>query len=324
MSCRDFISASNVEVICTTDDPADSLGAHAALAREGLGFKILPTWRPDRACRLRGGSYPGYLSSLGEAAGVEIRSLGQLFEALTRRLDYFSSLGCRLSDHSFEWIPAPGAADAEDVFAAAVSGGEVTPDEERAFASHVLGFLGKEYAKRGWAMQLHIGALRANNSRMLRLAGADSGFDSVADFPLAAELSAFMDALDEGGALPKTILYHVNPAFNYVLAAMAGNFQCGAPGKIQFGSGWWFCDHYDGMRRQLTDLAALGLLGRFVGMLTDSRSFLSYARHEYFRRVLCELLGEWVDKGHLPRDLDALGDLAEGICYGNAKEYFAF
>jgi glucuronate isomerase len=323
LRCRDFIKLSNVEVICTTDDPADSLEHHLALRDENLSFRVLPTWRPDKIRHLNDPAYPEYVSRLAASAGSRIQSLDELKTVLVSRLDYFEAAGCRLSDHSFEYMPLrDSTADPAGVFAAALSGKPVSLQEESAFTFHIMEFLGAEYARRGWTMQLHMGALRSNNTRMLRAVGADTGFDSINDFALAERLAEFMDSLDSKELLPQTILYHVNPSFNYVLGSMIGNFQGESPGKIQFGSAWWFCDHFDGMRRQLTDLAALGLLGRFVGMLTDSRSFLSYTRHEYFRRILCGLLGEWVTAGHLPNDMDTLGETVSDICYHNAKAYF--
>jgi glucuronate isomerase len=321
---RDFIKMSNVEVICTTDDPADSLEDHMALKGMDLGFRVLPTWRPDKILQLRAPDYPSYISGLAASAGVEINSLDELKGAILHRLEHFMAAGCCISDHSLDYVPCRTGADPAAAFAAALDGRNVTLEEESAFAYHIMCFMGAEYRRRGMAMQLHIGALRGNNTRMRWIAGANAGFDSVNDFAFAEKLAALLDELESAGGLPKTILYHVNPAANYVLGSMIGNFQGRSPGMMQFGAAWWFCDHFDGLRRQLTDLAALGLLGRFVGMLTDSRCFLSYARHEYFRRVLCGLLGEWMEAGHLPNSVEPFGQLVEGICYRNAKQYFGF
>ncbi len=269
-SAKNLIRRSNVETICTTDDPYDDLQYHKALA--GFETKVLPTFRPNFA---------------------------KIGNDIAERMDYFHENGCRLSDHSI--------------------------DEFNDDVIEKLIFLGEEYAKRGWTMQLHIGAMRNNNTKMFERLGADVGFDSVNDFEVARPLSRLLDALDKKDALPKTILYTLNPKDNYVLGTMLGNFQQGpTAGKIQFGSGWWFNDNRDGMQEQMKALANLGLLGKFVGMLTDSRSFVSYPRHEYFRRILCNLLGTWVEEGEYPDDRKALKEIVEGICYKNAKDYFKF
>lgn len=264
-----LIKRSNVEVICTTDNPYDSLEYHKML--KGFDTKVIPAFRPD---------------------------LDNLREDITARMDYFHENGCRLSDHAVDKMD-------DDII-------------------EKLVFLGGEYAKRGWVWQLHIGALRNNNSRMFEKLGPDTGFDSVNDFRIAEGLSKILDSLDSKGMLPKTILYTLNPKDNYVLGTMLGNFQGGAAGKIQFGSGWWFNDQRDGMESQMKALANLGMISRFVGMLTDSRSFVSYTRHEYFRRILCDLLGKWAEEGEYPMDLDVLRKIASDICYYNAKEYFNF
>ncbi len=269
-SCRDLIRKSNVEVICTTDNPYDNLEYHKQL--KSFETKVLPTFRPD---------------------------FGNINSDITERMDYFHENGCRLSDHSLDKMD-------DDII-------------------EKLIFLGQEYAKRGWALQLHIGALRNNNSRMFEKLGPDTGFDSINDFRIAEGLSKILDELDKKDALPKTILYTLNPKDNYVLGTMIGNYQKGpTKGKIQFGSGWWFNDNKDGMESQLKALANLGCLGTFVGMLTDSRSFVSYTRHEYFRRILCNVVGEWVESGEYPNDDKALGQIIKGICYTNAKKYFNF
>ena len=269
-SAKNLIERSNVEVICTTDNPYDDLHYHEQL--KDFTTKVIPAFRPD---------------------------LSEIKGDITERMDYFHAHGCRLSDHAIDEIN-------DDIIEKMV-------------------FLGREYAKRGWAMQLHIGAMRNNNTRMFRRLGPDTGFDSVNDFEIAKGISRLLDALDRDNMLPKTILYCLNPKDNYVIGTMLGNFQKGPePGKLQFGSGWWFNDNRDGMQEQLKALANLGCLGRFIGMLTDSRSFVSYPRHEYFRRILCNLLGEWVENGEYPEDYDALKTVVEGISYYNAKEYFKF
>ena len=267
---QELISKSNVEVICTTDNPYDNLEYHKAL--KGFSAKILPTFRPD---------------------------LSEIKGDITERMDYFNENGCRLSDHAVDVLD-------QDMI-------------------DKLVFLGEEYAKRNWTMQIHIGALRNNNTRMFKKLGPDTGFDSINDFQIAEGISKVLDALESKDMLPKTILYTLNPKDNYVLGTMLGNFQGGGiPGKIQFGSGWWFNDQRDGMESQMRALSNLGMISRFVGMLTDSRSFVSYPRHEYFRRILCNLLGKWVEEGEYPKDMEMLVKIASGICYYNAKEYFKF
>ena len=269
-SVKNIIRKSNVEVICTTDNPYDDLEYHKKL--KGFETKVLPTFRPN---------------------------LSEIQSDITDRMDYFAENGCKLSDHAVD--------DLSDELI------------------EKLVFLGKEYAKRGWTMQLHIGAMRNNNSKMFEKLGADTGFDSIADFEIAKGISRLLDALERENLLPRTILYCLNPKDNYVLGTMLGNFQgTEARGKIQFGSGWWFCDNRDGMEEQMKALANLGCLGNFVGMLTDSRSFVSYTRHEYFRRIMCNLIGKWVEEGEYPADFEQLKEIVEGISYKNAKEYFKF
>ena len=270
-SSRGLIKKSNVEAICTTDNPYDDLEYHKQIKKD-FDVKVLPTFRPD---------------------------LNNIKEDITERMDYFHENRCRLSDHSI--------------------------DEMNDEIIEKLIFLGEEYAKRGWVWQLHIGAMRNNNTRMFEQIGADTGFDSINDFRIAEGISKILNSLEMKDALPKTILYTLNPKDNYVLGTMLGNFQKGPnPGKIQFGSGWWFNDQRDGMEGQMKAFANLSLLSRFVGMLTDSRSFVSYTRHEYFRRILCNMLGEWVEKGEYPKDMKALEKIVKGICYQNAKDYFNF
>lgn len=315
---KGLIEQSNVEVICTTDDPMDDLKWHKKLKADGFKTKVLPTFRPDRAVNIGAETFKEYMNKMGVSAYAE------LLEKLSERIEYFAENGCRLSDHALEYVPF-AVGNPEAVFEKRMKGGELTKEEEDIFKTAVLAHCAKEYTKHEWAMQLHIGALRNNNSKMFEKLGPDTGFDSINDLAVAEPLAKFMDYLDSADSLPKTILYTLNPKDNYVLATMLGNFQKGpVPGKIQFGSGWWFNDQRDGMIAQMTALANLGLLGRFVGMLTDSRSFISYTRHEYFRRILCNMIGEWVEKGEFPDDDKALKTIIQGICYYNAKNYFNF
>ena len=322
--CRRLIEKFNVKVICTTDDPADSLEYHKALAADPtFRVKVLPSFRPDKALDVSAPGYDRYILRLSAAADTDIRSFGTLMDALEKRLDVFHALGARVSDHGLNHVPAIGqGAPLDDIFARALRGDNVTPAEADAFRAAALIRLGGMYASRGWVMQLHMNPMRNNNTRMLQKYGPDTGFDSVGDAPVAEPLSRLLDAIDQSFGLPKTILYSLNPSDNYVIGTMLGNFQGGAPGKVQMGSGWWFQDHRDGMAEQMRTLAALGLLGRFVGMLTDSRSFVSYPRHEYFRRILCDVIGAWVENGEYPADMDALCALVRGISYENARDYF--
>ncbi len=325
-SARQLIVQSGVTHICTTDDPADSLEQHRQLQSDSsFPVVVAPTFRPDNAFGAGSSDFPGWIDSLSEASGVEVSSLSGLLEALKQRLEEFHGVGCRLSDHGLDRVFFTHCTEeeAKGIFQKALAGLPVAREEQEKWRSFLLLFLGREYHRRGWAMQLHIGALRRVNSRMTSLLGPDTGFDSIADYPVAKPLGRFLDALDRDEQLPKTILYCLNPGDNEVLATMIGNFQGGGiPGKMQFGSGWWFNDQKEGMERQLTALAALGLLPRFVGMLTDSRSFLSYPRHEYFRRILCNLLGSWVEGGEFPADMELLGSIIKDISYNNALRYF--
>lgn len=315
---KGLIEQSNVEVICTTDDPMDDLKWHKKLKADGFKTKVLPTFRPDKAVNIGAETFKEYMNKMS------VSSYAGLLEKLSERIEYFAENGCRLSDHALEYVPF-AVGNPEAVFDKRMKGGELTKGEEDIFKTAVLVHCAKEYTKHEWAMQLHIGALRNNNSKMFEKLGPDTGFDSINDLAVAEPLAKFMDYLDSADSLPKTILYTLNPKDNYVLATMLGNFQKGpVPGKIQFGSGWWFNDQRDGMIAQMTALANLGLLGRFVGMLTDSRSFISYTRHEYFRRILCNMIGEWVEKGEFPNDDKALKTIIQGICYYNAKNYFNF
>lgn len=326
-STRALMEHFRVKAVCTTDDPADSLEHHSAVAGDSdFEVKVLPTFRPDKAMAIETGrAWVEYLEKLGQAAGQPIGSFEELLEALEKRHQFFHSIGGRLSDHALTVPVYAAATEAElkAIFSKVKAGGEASSEEADKFKTALLLHFGRMNAKRGWVMQLHIGALRNNNSRLFAKLGADTGFDSIADGEVAASLSRLLDALDASNELPKTILYTLNPKDNEVLGTMIGNFQDGStPGKMQFGSGWWFNDQKDGMIRQMTALSNLGLLSRFVGMLTDSRSFLSYPRHDYFRRILCNMVGTWVEQGEAPRDYDLLGGMVADISFNNAKNYF--
>ncbi|MEE1013590.1 MAG: glucuronate isomerase [Clostridia bacterium] len=317
-SAKNLILRSNVAVICTTDDPIDDLRYHQQIKAEGFPVKVLPTFRPDKAVNIDKETFLPYLEALG------VSTYDQLVKTLEEKIDYFHANGCRLSDHALDAIPyAEG--DPAAVFDKVVKGEPISKEEADCFKTAVMMVCARKYTALGWAMQLHIGAMRNNNTPMYKKLGPDTGFDSINDLCIAEPLSRFMDALETEDCLPKTILYTLNPKDNYVLGTMLGNFQkAPTPGKIQFGSGWWFNDQRDGMEAQMQALANLGLLSRFVGMLTDSRSFVSYPRHEYFRRILCNLIGGWVEKGEYPNDQAALKMIVEGICYNNALHYFGF
>ncbi|QDA62404.1 glucuronate isomerase [Hymenobacter jejuensis] len=327
-SVRNLMLKMNVQTVCTTDDPADSLEHHRLIADSGFPIKVLPTFRPDKAMAVEDpATYNQYLDKLSVAASVEIRSYGNLLTALQRRHDYFAKLGGRLSDHGLEQIYAVDYTDAEisDIFDKVRSGQAPTPDETLKFKSAILVALAEMDWEKGWTQQFHLGALRNNNSRALRNLGPDTGWDSIGDFSQGRALSTFLDRLDTQDKLTKTILYNLNPADNELIATMVGNFNDGTvAGKVQFGSGWWFLDQKDGMEKQMNALSNMGLLSRFVGMLTDSRSFLSFPRHEYFRRILCNLIGNDVENGELPDDMKWLGQVVQNISYGNAKGYFGF
>lgn len=323
-----LLNQMKVEVVCTTDDPIDSLEHHKARAKTVDSLKMLPSFRPDKAYHLNDlREYLRYLASLEEASGLGIESFADLLTALENRIDYFNSHGCRLADHGLEKMPdLPDASlDIEAVFAKILNKKVPSPAEMNALAFEVLQHLCRCYSKKGWVQQFHLGALRNNNSRRLKELGADTGYDSIGDFPQAVSLSNFLNALEEKNSLAKTIIYNLNPSDNEVMATMAGNFSGGGEmGKIQWGSAWWFLDQKDGMEKQLNTLSNMGLLSCFVGMLTDSRSFLSFPRHEYFRRILCNLLGEDVATGNLPSDEKWLGQMVQDICYNNARDYFPF
>ncbi|HIU32350.1 MAG TPA: glucuronate isomerase [Candidatus Caccousia avistercoris] len=328
LSARRLILQSHVEVVCTTDDPADDLRWHKMLQEDG-SFPVLvaPAWRPDKAMNLEKEGFSAYVARLSLAAGMEIRSLRDLLEALEKRMDYFDAMGCRVSDHGLDAVPArfPTEGEAARSFEKALLGQPLSPREQEGYKGFLLRFLGEQYSARGWVMQLHYGALRnANQAGFARL-GPDTGYDCIRTADNSLGAAALLDALEQEGRLPKTILYSLNPNDNAMLDALANSFQgAGVRGKVQHGAAWWFNDTKRGMEAQLTSLAESSLLGNFVGMLTDSRSFLSYARHEYFRRILCNLLGDWAERGELPRDMELLKTIVRDVCCENARRYFQF
>jgi len=326
LSARDLIKRSNVKVICTTDDPTDSLEYHKAIASDNtVDVKVYPAFRPDKAINIDKEGFADYLIKLGKAANINIKGYEDLKIALAGRIQFFHDAGCRVSDHALDMVVYAEASDEEmeRILNKALNGLSLTEVEIKKYKSQVLLFAGREYAKRNWIMQLHIGAIRNANNQMMKLIGPDTGFDTMGDRTFAEDLAKILDALNITGTLPKTILYCLNPKDNEVLGSLIGCFQGdGIPGKLQFGSGWWYNDQKDGMIRQMTALANLGLLSRFVGMLTDSRSFSSYTRHEYFRRILCNLIGTWVENGEAPDDMKLLGVIVQDICYNNAARYF--
>lgn len=328
LSTHGILQTFSVETLCTTDDPADDLSYHAGLAASDLPTRVLPSFRPDAALAVhRPDFFTAWCDRLAAAANREIRSFVDLLGALDERAGAFHAVGCRLSDHGLDSCPANPCPDAEAaaIFSRARAGLAASPDEQRQYAAVVMRFLGQLYARRGWTMQLHLGALRNANGRLFRALGPDQGCDSIRDCPQAESLARYLDALDSEGLLPKTILYNLNPADNYVFATMIGNFQDGSmAGKLQLGSGWWFLDQQEAMEWQLNALSNLGLLSRFVGMVTDSRSFMSYPRHEYFRRTLCNLLGADMERGRVPKDFGLVGRMVRGICHDNAAGYFGF
>jgi glucuronate isomerase len=326
---RAIMEKFRVKVVCTTDDPADDLAYHKQTAADKtVKTKMLPAFRPDKAMNADDPEvYNPYLETLGEASGIDIKTYRDLIDALEKRHAYFHENGCRLTDHAL-LVPVAEECtgnELETIFAKVRSGTVPTKQEADAVRTGVLLEVGRMNAKRGWSMQLHIGALRNVNSKMFKVLGPDTGFDTVSDSSIARPLARFLDTLATADQLPRTVLYSLNQNDNEVLATMIGNFQGGGiPGKMQLGSGWWYNDQKDGMEAQINILANTGLLSRFVGMLTDSRSFMSYPRHEYFRRILCNIIGDWVEGGEAPKDLKLLGGMVEDICYNNAAAYFRF
>jgi len=327
-SVRNLLRKMNVKVVCTTDDPVDTLEHHRKIGEGDYEIRVLPAFRPDRAMQVEDvGQFLSYVHELEIITDSSIGSYGQYLGALKQRHDFFATMGCSVSDHGLDFIPAVHytLADATAIFGKLRSGRELSADEQLRFRSAMLHELAVWDHEKNWVQQFHLGALRNNNRRMLETSGPDTGWDSIGDFPQATALSRFFDRLDTGNQLAKTILYNLNPADNEVFATMAGNFNDGSvPGKMQFGAAWWFLDQKDGMTRQLNALSNMGLLSRFVGMITDSRSFLSYPRHEYFRRLLCNLIGGEMERGELPDDLEWTGSMVRDICYHNACRYFGW
>lgn len=323
---RELIEKSNVYCVCTTDDPADTLEYHALLAEDkSFGCKVLPAFRPDKALAVEAASFLPWLDSLKAVSGKNIRTYKELKEVLVERIELFEKMGCRATDHAFTPAPYFRMTDdeVEKVFAKALNGETLTPTETEGYKTELFRFLAKEYYKRGWGMEIHIGPMRNNNTKMFNKLGPDTGYDSIADCEIAYKLSRLLDSLDCEDSLPKTILFTLNPKDNYVLGTMLGNFQSSeAASKIQFGTAWWFNDNIDGMREQIKALGNLGVLSKFVGMVTDSRSFLSYPRHEYFRRIVCEFIGNLVENGEYPANMEFLGNAVRDIAFRNAKAYF--
>jgi len=327
MPVHELLRRSNVAVSCTTDDPADTLALHRRIRDEGkLSTRVYPTFRPDSAMAVdQPAAFNGYLDTLSAVSRIECNSLANFQAALKERHDRFHEFGARLSDHGLTRCEAEDCTESEarQSFDTLRSGRPIAPADAAKFRSYLMIYFGHLDAARGWTKQLHLGAQRNNSSRFMAQLGANTGFDSIGDYPQADALMKYLDKLDRDNRLPKTVLYNVNPSDNYLFATMAGNFQDGTvPGKIQFGSGWWFLDQKEAMQWQMNALSNLGLLSRFVGMLTDSRSFLSYPRHEYFRRILCDLIGRDVETGELPRDVKLLGGMVGDICFRNAETYF--
>lgn len=328
LSAHGIMQHFKVKVVGTTDDPVDSLAYHRQQAGQSGGARMFPTFRPDKALAIdQTAGWNGWTDKLQQISGTDCGTFDGFLAALRVRHDYFHELGGRLSDHGLERCHAtfPTQSEAAAIYTKARAGEEVSAVEKEAFASYLMEFFGLLDYEKGWVKQLHLGAMRNNNDALYAKLGPDIGCDSIGDYPQGVALSRYLGRLSANGTLPKTVLYNLNPADNYLFATMIGNFQeGGVAGKIQFGSGWWFLDQKEGMILQMNALSNLGLLSRFVGMLTDSRSFMSYCRHEYFRRILCNLIGEDVVRGELPLDYDLLGTMVANICYGNAKEYFGF
>lgn len=327
MRISGLLEKSRVERLCTTDDPIDSLEYHQEIRQSALTTKVYPTFRPDKALWVDTPPFNGWVDSLERVSGVSCGRLGDFLVALDKRHAFFHEQGCRLSDHGIERCYAEPCTEAEAayIYEQARTGRPVSREAGDKFRSFMMLFFGRLDFTRGWVKQLHFGVIRNNNTRLMKQLGPDTGFDAIADFSQAQALAGYLNALDQEGRLPKTIIYNINPADNYVVGTIMGCFQDGTiPGKIQFGSGWWFLDQKEGMEWQINALSSLGLLRRFVGMLTDSRSFLSYTRHEYFRRILCQLIGRDVERGELPDAPELLDSMVRDICCENARRYFAF
>lgn len=324
---RNLLKKMKVEVVGTTDDPIDSLEYHDQVKVEKCDFKMVPTFRPDKSIHIESSSFVNYIKSLSEVVEFSISTFEDLLDALKNRANYFRIKGCVMADHGLEQCYAEeiNYEISNKTFQKVLMKKEITETEKSIYKSTLLFELGKYYAENHWVMQLHLGAFRNNNSRQLRKLGVDTGFDSIGDLPQAKALATFLNRLDREDKLPKTIIYNLNPSDNDLIATMAGNFNDGTiKGKVQFGAGWWFNDQKDGIEKQLNSLSNQGLLSCFIGMLSDSRSFMSYTRHEYFRRILCNLIGKDVHNGELPNDVNFLGSIVKDICYNNAKDYFNF
>jgi glucuronate isomerase len=326
-STQALLNKMNVEVVCTTEDPIDTLEHHISLQKSDFNVKMSTAFRPDKSLFIGGDHYDSYLDQLSQAADIDIVNYSDLCSALQNRMDFFHANGCRLSDHGLEYIPyeVTSHQEIERIFKSKRAGGTVSKKEEQQFQTAVLLFLGKAYHSLGWVQQFHLGAMRNNNKRMFNSLGPDTGWDSVGSYPIAYGLSRYLDALDSTNQLTKTILYNLNPSDNEIMATMIGNFNDGSSkGKIQWGSGWWFLDQLDGMTDQINILSNMGMISCFIGMLTDSRSFLSFPRHEYFRRLVCNLFGNDIKNGLLPNDMKLIGGIVQDICYQNAKSYFNY
>jgi glucuronate isomerase len=327
-SARSMISKSNVKVICTTDDPVDSLEYHRKIREDAtIAVQVLPTFRPDKGQELGSSEFIPWVEQLGKVTGCHITTYGEFLAALERRMQFFHDMGCRSADHGLQRVPYLESSQEiiAEIFQRALQGGNISEHDVECYQTAFLQFCGRKYAQLGWIMQLHIGPMRNNNSRMFRCVGPNSGFDAMNDCSMAYSLAKLLDSLERDKCLPKTILYAINPKDYYVLGTVMGNFQTGnVPGKIQFGTAWWFNDNKKGMIEQMSVLSSVGLISHFVGMVTDSRSFLSYTRHEYFRRILCNLFGEWVESGEVPADWDMIGGIIQDICFNNVKKYFGF
>ena len=326
-STRNLLRKVNAEFVCTTEDPIDTLEFHQQLVKSDFEVKVGTAFRPDKAILISNDGYNEYIDTLGQKAGITINTYADLQSALRNRIDFFDKNGCKLCDHGLDQVYFENYTESEinAIFKKKRENAALSNEEALKFQSAILFFLFETYHEFGWVQQLHLGALRNNNARMHRILGPDTGWDSIGDYPQAQKLSAFLNALDSKDKLAKTIIYNLNPADNEVMATMIGNFNDGSVrGKVQFGSGWWFLDQKDGMTKQLNALSNMGLISCFIGMLTDSRSFLSFPRHEYFRRILCNLLGDEILRGELPADMEWIGKMVSDISYNNAKEYFKF
>ena len=327
MTVRGLIKQSGVTLICTTDDPVDTLEWHQKIAADDtFDVQVLPAWRPDKAMNVEKPTFAPYIAQLSQVSGIAVTDLASLKDALKNRMEYFAANGCSVSDHALEYVMYAPASDEEvdAILKKGLKGEAISKEEELKYKTAFMLFVAKQYAKMNWVMQIHYGCKRDNNAYMFEKLGADTGYDCINNYAPSAQMADFLNELSATGDIPKTILYSLNPNDNASIASIIGCFQGDVPGKIQQGSAWWFNDHKLGMIEQMSELANLGGLGNFVGMLTDSRSFLSYTRHEYFRRILCELFGSWVENGEYPADMKALESMVRGISYNNAVKYFGF